>query len=244
MADRNVKVVLSLISSGYEAGMAKAKASTDGLVDALDKHSNSAREVGGAMTKMGAATLIGVGAAAKAAMDWESAWAGVLKTVDGSDTQIGALEESLREMARTMPATHTEIAAVAEAAGQLGVHVDDVAEFTRVMIMLGETTNLTADQASTSFAQFMNIMGTSADQVGYLGSALVQLGNNGASTEADILALSMRIAAAGRAAGMSEADVLGFAAGLANVGVEAEAGGTAISQTFAQIDNAVRSTLR
>lgn len=237
---RDVRVTLSLIAAGFQAGMAKAKASTDDLIGSLEKNKAAASDVSTAMLGTGTAILAGVGMTTKAAMDWESAWAGVLKTVDGTDEQLRNLEGSLREMARTMPATHQEIAAVAEAAGQLGIAVDDVAEFTRVMIMLGETTNLTADEAATSFAQFMNIMGTAPGMVGNLGAALVELGNNGASTEADILRLSMRIAAAGKAAGMSEADVLGFAAAMANVGIEAEAGGTAMSQTFAQIDKAVR----
>src|SRR5690606_28230406 len=97
----------------------------------------------------GAATLAGLGMAAKAAINWESAWAGVRKTVEGTPQQLAALEEELRGLAATLPATHGEIAAVAEAAGQLGVATPNVAEFTRVMIDLGETTNLTADEAAT-----------------------------------------------------------------------------------------------
>lgn len=240
MADRNVKVILSLMASGFVSGAKQAEQAATGLLGKVEANKASLDTLGRTATTAGVATLAGVGMATKAAMDWETAWAGVLKTVDGTDAQIATLHESLREMARTMPATHSEIAAVAEAAGQLGVATDDVAEFTRVMIMLGETTNVTADQASTSFAQFMNVMGSSPDMVDNLASALVALGNNGASTEADILALSQRIASAGASVGMTEANVLGFAAALANVGVEAEAGGTAISMSFQQIDAAVR----
>jgi TP901 family phage tail tape measure protein len=109
------------------------------------------------------------------------------------------------------------------------------------MIDLGNTTNLSADEVATSLAQLMNVMGTSAGDVERLGSALVDLGNKGASTERDIVQMAQRIAAAGASVGLSEQDVLGFASALSSVGVEAEAGGTAISASFKQIDSAVRA---
>lgn len=240
MADRSILVTLKANIADFKGKFEQAGKASGDLADRLEKSSASLDRLGGAATAGGLVIAAGLGFAVKAAIDWESAWAGVTKTVDGSAEQLGALEGQLREMARTLPASHTEIAAVAEAAGQLGIKTADVAGFTRVMIDLGETTNLTADEAATSLAQFMNIMGTSASEVSNLGSAIVALGNNGASTERDIVAMGMRIAAAGKAAGMSETDVLGFASALSSVGVEAEAGGTAISMSFTQIGNAVR----
>ncbi|MFL6142989.1 MAG: phage tail tape measure protein, partial [Labedaea sp.] len=153
------------------------------------KHRQALTELGVGMASFGAATVLGLGLAAKAAIDWESAFAGVRKTVDGSDQEIAALEGQLRQLARTLPASHEAIAAVAEAAGQLGIKRADIASFTKVMIDLGNTTNLTADEAATGLAKFSNIMGTSAKDVDRLGSALVALGNDGASTEQDILAM-------------------------------------------------------
>ena len=241
MANRSIVVELQARVAGYLAGMKQAGAATADLATRVEKSQAALDGISSKSTVAGAALVAGLVLSGKAAIEWESAWAGVTKTVDGSTEQLGVLEGQLREMARTMPATHTEIAAVAEAAGQLGVKTEDVAGFTRVMIDLGETTNLTADQAATSLAQFMNVMGTSADDVSRLGSAVVDLGNKGASTERDIVEMAQRIAAAGKSVGMAETDVLGFASALASVGVEAEAGGTAISQTFRQIDAATRA---
>src|SRR5699024_5211865 len=173
--------------------------------------------------------------------DWETAWAGVQKTNDGTAEQMQRLEEDLRNLATTLPATHEEIAAVAEAAGQLGVGVDDVAEFTETMINLGETTNLTADEAATALARFSNITGTSFSDVDRLGSALVGLGNNFAATESEILHMSERIAAAGTQAGLSEGEIIGLATAMSAVGIEAEAGGTAVTMTFNNIDHALQA---
>ncbi|GAA1436289.1 hypothetical protein GCM10009616_35710 [Microlunatus lacustris] len=219
-----------------------------GFLDGVEEQSASLDRIGGSLTKVGIAGAAALAGSAKAAMDWESAWAGVTKTVDFSNPAFGSaadqasrLEGELRGMAKTMPTAHKEIAAVAEAAGALGVKTQDVAAFTKTMVMLGDTTNVTADDAATSLAQFMNVMNTSADKVGNLGAALVYLGNNGASTEKQILELGGRAAAAGGQIGLAESDVLGFASAIASTGMNVEAGGTAISKVFTKINTSVQN---
>lgn len=199
----------------------------------------SMEDTGKGMALFGGAVVAGLGMAAKAAIDWESAFTGVRKTVDGSDKQLSELEGQLRQLARTMPTTHDEIASVAEAAGQLGIKRQDIVGFTKTMIDLGNSTNLTADEASTSLAQFMNIMGTAANDVGRLGASLVALGNDGASTEKDIMEMGLRIAGAGHQIGLTEAQVLSIASALASVGINAESGGSSISTTMIKIATAV-----
>lgn len=165
--------------------------------------------------------------------DFESAFAGVMKTVDETArTTYDDLQQSIINMSKELPASATEIAAVAEAAGQLGIGADQIMDFTRVMIDLGESTNLSATDAATTLAQFANVMGTSQGEYSNLGSTIVALGNSFATTEADIAAMAQRMAGAGAQVGMSEADVLGFAAALSSVGIESQAGGSAFS-TFA-----------
>ncbi|MEV4096976.1 phage tail tape measure protein [Streptosporangium saharense] len=194
---------------------------------------------GQTVTVFGAAAVAGIGMAVKAAVDWESAWTGVTKTVEGTPQQMAALEGALRGLARELPASHKEIAAVAEAAGQLGIKRESIIGFTRTMIALGETTDLSADQAATALARFSNIMGTSQADVGKLGSSLVALGNAGASTESEIVEMALRIAGAGKTIGLSEGQVLGFASALSSVGINAEAGGSSISRVMITIAQAV-----
>lgn len=205
------------------------------------EHRATIESLGRGFVTFGVAVTAGLAVAGKAAIEWESAFTGVRKTVDGSDKEIAALEGELRKLARTLPATHQEIAGVAEAAGQLGIKRQDIAQFTKVMIDLGNTTNLTAEDAATGLAKLSNIMGTSSSDVDRLGSALVALGNDGASTEADILAMALRIAGAGKTIGISESAVLSFASALSSVGIEAEAGGSSISRVMVTIEQAVRS---
>lgn len=206
-------------------------AGTTGKAD-LDKIGRSALLMAGGLTA--AFVLSG-----KAAVDWESDWAGVTKTVEGTAAQMAGLEDGLRDLAGELPATHGEIAAVAEAAGALGIQTSAIEGFTKTMIDLGETTDVTADQAATAFARIANIMGTAQTDFDRMGSTLVELGNNGASTESEILELANRLAAAGNIAGLTEADILAMASSLASVGVEAEAGGTALSKVFTSVSDAV-----
>jgi TP901 family phage tail tape measure protein len=175
----------------------------------------------------------------KAAIEWEAAWTGVLKTTDGTPAQLARLEVGLRSLATQLPASAQEIAAVAESAGALGVKRKDLLSFTRTMVDLGETTNLTAEDAATGLQQLMNVMGTAPDQVDNLGSALVYLGNNGASTERQILDMAQNIAGAGKIVGLSEGDVLGLSNALASAGIEAEAGGSSVSAILIDISKAV-----
>jgi TP901 family phage tail tape measure protein len=222
-----------------EKGWARASTAIDKFADKVAKNEQHLNKISSAATRTGLIVGAGLGAAAKAAIDWESAWAGVTKTVDGSSAQMAQLEQQLRGMTKTLPATHGEIAAVAEAAGQLGVRRQDIAAFTKVMVDLGESTNLTSEEASSSLAQFMNVMQSAPENVGRLGAAIVALGNDGASTERDIVSMAQRISGVGRVVGLTETDVLAYAAALSNVGIEAEAGGSAISTLFFKIDAAV-----
>lgn len=175
----------------------------------------------------------------KASIEFESAITGVFKTVDGTDTELAAIKQGIKDMSKEIPATTTEISSVAEAAGQLGIATNDVLAFTRVMIDLGESTNLTADEAASALAKFANITGTSSDDYSRLGSVVVDLGNNFATTEKDIVAMSTRLASAGTLSGLTEAEIMALATAMSSVGIEAEAGGTAMAQTLNAIETAV-----
>ena len=254
---RNISVVLSAKMDRYKADMAlagrtavdtankietawdKSNTGAGKAMQSVQRYSSEINTVGGVMAGFGGVVVGAMGLATRSTMKWESAWTGVLKTVDGTPKQLAAVETGLRDLAKELPATHEEIAGVAEAAGQLGVKTGDIVKFTKTMINMGESTNLTADEAATSLAQFMNIMGTSQKDVDKLGAAIVGLGNNGASTEKDIVEMGMRLAGAGKQAKLSEGDVLGMANAMASVGIEAEAGGTAMSMVMKKMGNAV-----
>ncbi|BCQ03169.1 phage tail tape measure protein [Cutibacterium avidum] len=241
MADKTVTVKLNADTHGFTAAMARAATASKQLGSQVKAHGAALDRMASASTKAGLAVTAGVGGAVKAAVDWESAWTGVQKTVDASPAQYARLEGQLRSLASVLPVSHQEIAGVAEAAGQLGVKQQDVAKFTSTMVKLGTATNMTSEEAATSLRQFMNVMGTAPKDVDRLAATVVDLGNNSATTERDIVEMGQRLSGTGKQMRMSESQVMAFGAAMASVGINAEAGGTAMSRNWIKIDSAVRS---
>lgn len=173
------------------------------------------------------------------AIEFESAFTGVTKTVDGTEEQLEAIKKGIKGLAEEMPSTTTEIASVAEAAGQLGIQTDNVLDFTKTMINMGNATNLSADEAATTLARFANVTKMSQSDFGRLGSVIVALGNNFATTEAEIAAMGMNLGSAGTQVGMSQSQIMALATALSSVGLEAQAGGTAFSKVMVNMQLAV-----
>lgn len=232
-----------------ESNWTKAGQTLESFGNKTKKAGEHLSSIGSTMTKAVTAPIVaGVGLVTKAAMDWESAFAGVKKTNDEVTDSNGNvvysykdLEDGLRGLAKQLPSSHKEIAAVAEAAGQLGIQTPNVVDFTKTMIDMGESTNLSAETAATELARFINITGTAPEKISNIGSSIVALGNNFATTEAEISAMALRLAGAGSQIGMSEGDILGFAAALSSVGIEAEAGGSAFSKVMINMQLAVEN---
>lgn len=239
-----------------------AKSMRQAYIDdsAFTKFGKSAQEVGEKFSKVGkeisgfgsaltrgvtAPIVAGAGLVVKAAIDYESAFAGVKKTVDETATvSYQKLSDGIRQMAKELPASAVEIANVAEVAGQLGIKAEDILSFSRTMIDMGESTNLSAEEAATAIAKIANIMGLSSDDYSRFGASVVDLGNNFATTEKDIVEMSNRLAAGGKLAGLTAPEILGLATAMSSVGIEAEAGGTAMTQTLTAIGNAVSLTTK
>lgn len=200
---------------------------------------DSITNVGKKFTVVSAAASAALVGISKSAIDFETAFTGVTKTVDGTDEQLENIRQGLFDLSEATASSATDIAAVAEAAGQLGVKTDNVLDFTETMVRLGDSTNLSADEAATAIAQLYNVMGSDINTVDQFGAALVALGNNAATTEADILNMSTRIASSGSQVGLTEQQVLALATTLSSVGLEAEGGGSAISAVITQIDKDV-----
>jgi len=223
--------------------------------DSLTAFGKSASAAGKALTPVGrnltryvTTPIAGLGAfAIKSAIDFEDAFAGVRKTVSMTEDEYAALDASIKRMTLVKPADYEAIAAVAEAAGQLGVANHAIEGFTSVMTDLGAvSTDLSAEDAATNLAKLANIMGVTGDKqtneyFERMGSAVLELGVNSAATEAGIVEMSMRLAAAGKQVGLTEPQIIGFATALSSVGIEAQMGGTAFSKALIKMELAVEN---
>lgn len=232
----------------FRTTFAKARGEFGDTADSAESFGSRATQAVDAVSSVLAAA--GISAALKeikegfdecvqASMDFESAITGVAKTTDLTDEELADMSDAIKAMSTEIPASTTEIAAVAEAAGQLGIQKDALLDFTRVMTMLGTATNMTAEDAATALARFANITGMSADNYDRLGAVIVDLGNNFATAESEITQMGTRLASGGKLAGLTEPQIMALAAAMSSVGIEAEAGGTAMTQTLNAIEKAV-----
>lgn len=212
------------------------------LMESFQNVGEKVGNVGKSLSLHVTAPLIAMGAVStKSASDFESAFAGVRKTVDASEEDFSKLEGAIRDMSKELPASAEEISGVTENAGQLGIEFKNLIPFTRTMIDLGESTNLTAEEGSVQFARFANIVGMNQDNFDRLGSVIVDLGNNFATTESEIMQMGLRLAGSAEQVGITETQIMGLAAAMSSMGINAEAGGSAMSKTIQTINTVVSS---
>lgn len=179
----------------------------------------------------------------EAAKTYEDALTGVIKTTNPTIEQIEMLSDGFRDLAKEIPLSAAQLADIGAIAGQLGVDVDNILDFTEVIAKLDTATNLTAESAGVLLAQFANITNLDYSDFDRLGATIVALGNNLATQESDIVELGQRLAAAGSQAGFAEYEILAFAGALSSVGLEAQAGGTALSKIITQMQVAAETGL-
>lgn len=243
--------ILSALGTGGGSSLGtlfvRLTADSVGLVKGMDAAETSvtkssaviARQLG-AMSVAVTAALTAVGVVAvKTFMEFESSFAGVRKTINATELEFSKLKQSVRDLSKTLPISTTEINRVMEAAGQLGVEKKSLLGFTKTMIDMGVATNMTADEAAIAMARLANITRMPQEQFGKLGATIVALGANSAATEKEILDMGLRIAGAGTQVGLTIPQILALSTSLSSVGIQAELGGTAISQTMIRMDKAV-----
>lgn len=182
------------------------------------------------------------GAGLAAAVGFESAMAGVAKTMNLTAEETAAVAAEIVALSKVKPFSPNEIAGVAEVAGQLGIGKEHLTEFVAVMLDMGAATNMTAAEAADAFARFAAAAGVPQDQFDEMASTVVDLGNNFAATEAEIVKMAFRIAGAGTTVGLSTNEILGLSAALSSMGVRAEMGGSALSRIIKNIHVAVNGT--
>lgn len=213
------------------------------LYDTLGKVSSKADQFANTVKPLSMLSFVGIAAATKTAIEFEDAWTGVTKTVDGTPQQLSKIDDGLKNLAQTTSSTYQDIAHYAELAGQMGIPTDSIVGFTKTITELGDTTNLVGEEAAQSIAKFSNVMVSQSKKTNTyysrLGSTIVDLGNKFSTTEADIMDMATRLGVAGKMVGFNSNQVLGLSTALSSLGIEAAAGGGSVSKMLKTIDIAV-----
>jgi len=210
--------------------------------DAFGRVGQGFTDIGRSMTLGITTPLVAIGGLGlRTFVDLEDNWAGVQKVTSGTTYELEQLRREMRYLVTygNVPLPVTEMYGIAQAAGRLGIQIDNVKGFAETTAMLGTVTNMTAEQAATDMAQFATVMQMPQEQFDRLGSTLVGLGNNMATTESDIMRMGARLTGAGKTVGLAEAEVLGFAAAFSSLGINAEAGGSAFTNVMLSMQDSI-----
>ena len=217
--------------------LSKFEKSMKGVRRRFGRLSGQLKMAGRDLTAAISAPLAGVGLlATKTAIDWETSFAKVQKTVKGTDAELAELGKEIRQLSLKLPVAAGGLASIAEEAGRLGIERGNILKFTETIVNLAETSTMAAEEAATALARF-NAITKNADTRA-LATSLTILGSEFATTESEIMEMGLRIAATGKLIGMSEADILGLSAAMTSVGIAAEMGGTAMSKVLIGIAEA------
>lgn len=223
------------------------KYATSGFADAVKKAGEGMVAISDATQKLSEASKKFLTESVDKAIKFEDAFAGVRKTLEvGNNTAAEAeiryqhIANALRELSTTVPTTAEELAKIAELAGQMGVGEKDIVNFTKQMVDFGNATNITAEEAAQEIAQIYNVIGKGGDfsDLENLLSTIVELGNNSATTEKDIVEMFRNIASASSRVGLTESQMVALATTLSSLGLD-KGGASAISNIMTQIDMAV-----
>lgn len=166
-----------------------------------------------------------------AATDYESAFAGVRKTTEATEEEYQALYDGMLQLSETETSVgFVDLAGIMEMAGQLGVAEEELLGFTKTYADLQESTNIQGGEGAADLQRFLNLTEQSTQNVARVGGVIVELGNNFATTESEILAMATRMASTGDLAGFTSTEILALSAALSSAGINAEAGGSAASK--------------
>ena len=182
-----------------------------------------------------------------AAEEIDSSWRDMRKTVNGSEEDFKHLKDAALEFSGTHVTSASTILEIEAMGGQLGIAVENLEAFSKVVSNLDIATDIEAEDMAKYIGQLSNIMDdihqTNPSQyekdITHFSDALVRLGNNSAAQESSIMKVMMRIASLGNISGFTTPQLLAISTAVAATGQGCEAAGTAISKTFSNIQAAV-----
>lgn len=162
----------------------------------------------------------------------EAAITNVERTTGIAREQVVEMADAIRELgSEVTPTSSAELLRFAEIAGQLGTNsTEDILLLVNAAEQLGVATNIAGDEAATLLSRILQSTGEGIPAIGNLSSSIVELGNNFAAREDEIVNFTREIVTATRDINLSSAAAAGLGTTLAVAGQRAEASRTAISR--------------
>ena len=217
----------------FAAQTGKAEASLPRLRYALYDVATTAGIVSAAITGVGVA-----GVAAFASM--ESSFTNVERTLDGvGGAGVAQLRSELVGLTREIPLAFSNISEIATLGNQLGIASSDIASFTETTAKFSAVTGLTAEASAQAFGSLGELLNIQARDYEALGSSIALVGRKSVATEAEIVAMTTRLAASATNAGFTAQQVIALSGAFASLRIAPERAQGVMEVYFNRLNTAI-----
>lgn len=230
-------------------------------LDSLANQPNAIKELGVAFVGMGksilafVATPVGAAIAGLATLfalfqrnkqtviDFDSGMKNVSKTTGMAGADLTRFGDAIVDLSMKLQVVSADkLLEYATVAGQLGVKGrEDILAFTEALAMLETASDIKGEEGGREIARLLTLVDGGVRNVKDFGDEIVNLGNNFAATEAEILANATRIAQSTGIYKIGRQEVLAYATATKSVGVEAELVGSTIGRTLGILEKVIRT---
>lgn len=230
---------LGKLEKGILAADKAAGSLKDGLKSVASSDLFQAAAVGAAA--LGAAMVI----SAKAAIDFDSAFADVRKVVGNIDSSgLEEMRSTILQMSTEMPIAATELAKIFAAAGQAGIATKEIEQFATDVTKISVAFDMTAEEAGTAMAKLRTALGLSQTELVSLADAMNYLSNNTASTAKQITEFVLRTGTVGQSAGLTAEQTAAFGAAMISAGADTEVAATSFNNMIKALSRGESMTER
>lgn len=224
---------------------AARRASNDAVVRGLARERYALYDVAAAYQQVSRIAFGAVAASAGAAIQYERAFANVVRTTEFTSAKVGeaarVMKYELTQIAAEIPVAFTKIADIATIGNQLGIAQGNLTEFTKTVAMFSSTTGMTAEATAMGLGRAVELLSDKTNKVDFnkFASSIAYAGVKAVATEEQIVSVTKEIATTAKMANFSASEVVGLATALSSVGVAPEAARGSIIRTFAAINKAI-----
>ncbi|EFK57361.1 phage tail tape measure protein [Sphingobacterium spiritivorum] len=167
----------------------------------------------------------------------------VSKTTGLAGVELNKFGDAIVELSRKLQVVSTDkLLEYATVAGQLGVKGRaNLLAFAEALAKLETASDIKGEEGGTSIARTLTLVDGGVQNVKDFGDEIVNLGNNFAATEGEILSNAESIAQNTGVYKVGRRDVLAYAVATKAVGLEAEVVGSTFSRTLGEFEKMIRT---
>lgn len=234
------------LKNEMKKGADAAKKEVDSMSEAIEKRLS---EVGGAFAKVGGVftaaftvpIVAGFGLAGKAALSFEDKLADVAKTTGLQGEVLEQFGKDLRSYSNDTRTSLDDLLTIAEIGGQLGIAQKDLLSFVKTIdkfnVALGADFAGGIEEAAAQIGKIQTLFKETkdlnvADSINAVGSAVNELGAQGAGTSANMTDFTLRLGQLPDALKPTIQDTLALATVLEEAGINAQVGSGGLTNFF------------